>query len=132
MPIKIIRNGNVNIDTLRRQVQLNRQVRGATKEEAKVIQQNELPVAAVQTEAPASNIALALINLKFGKTPRPIDESETAIEMPYRLFISPNQFAAWQHEHELKNREERRYLRMNYGIAGCTAPIAMANQINPG
>lgn len=106
VPIKIIRNGNVNIDTLRRQVQLNRQVRGATKEEAKVIQQNELPVAAVQTEAPASNIALALINLKFGKTPRPIDESETAIEMPYRLFISPNQFAAWQHEHELKNRED--------------------------
>lgn len=37
-----------------------------------------------------------------GKTPRPLDLSETSIELPYRLFISPNQFGTWFHELRLK------------------------------
>ena len=100
-------NTAVPKDTLQRQVQVNRQMRGATKTEAQVIQQNELPKTAVRKENDIDNgIIIALSNLKLGKSPRPIDETETAIEMPYRLFISPNQFAAWQHEHLLKNRED--------------------------
>jgi hypothetical protein len=104
IPIKIIRNGETKSDTLKRTVQLNRDLRSATKAEAEVIRQNELPKAVVQSEN-GSLIAAALVNLKIGKTPRPVDESETSIEMPYRLFISPNQFAAWYHEHELKKIE---------------------------
>ncbi len=105
--IKIIRNPAINADTLQRQVQLNQQMRGATKEEAKIIQQRTLPAAATSNQREAeSNIAAAIANLKFGKTPRPIDETETSIEMPYRLFLSPNQYAAWKHEHVLKNRED--------------------------
>ncbi|HEX2629579.1 MAG TPA: hypothetical protein VHM26_11215, partial [Chitinophagaceae bacterium] len=91
-------------DTARRQVQVNREMRGATRDEQKVISAREMPVDA--KAATNSNIVGALINLKMGKTPRPVDEDETAIEFPYRIFISPNQYAAWVHDFKLKLRED--------------------------
>lgn len=100
-----VRNIQINkTDTLKRQVQLNRDLRAATKDEQQVIQKNELPPNAGIATNPG--IAAVLADLTMGKTPRPIPDSETSIEMPYRLFISPNQYATWYHEHELKNRED--------------------------
>lgn len=87
-----------------RQVQSNREVRSATRDESKIITAREVP--ADTRVQPNTNIAGALFNLKVGKTPRPVDEDETAIEFPYRMFISPNQYAAWVHEFKLKLRED--------------------------
>jgi hypothetical protein len=88
-------------DTVK-QVQSNREIRGATRDEMKVITAREVPVKAETNP----NIVGALLNLKVGKTPRPVDDDETAIEFPYRMYISPNQYAAWVHEFKLKLRED--------------------------
>jgi hypothetical protein len=97
-------NNNLRSDTTNRQLQINRNLRAATREEAQVVQQQSLPVAALRQ---TNDFAWAAgVNLKQGKTPRPIDASETSIELPYRLFISPNQLSKWQHQHQLKNRED--------------------------
>lgn len=90
-------------DTIR-QVQVNRELRGATKDEQKAIQLREAPRDA--TVVQDKGIISAISQLRFGKTPRPVDASETCIEMPYRLFISPNQYGAWYHETKLKLRED--------------------------
>ncbi|MBL0153671.1 MAG: hypothetical protein IPP93_09350 [Chitinophagaceae bacterium] len=104
-PVNNIRTNNpVNNDTLRR-VQLNRNVRAATRDEQKVIENRELPPAAVRvTEQPG--IKATIEKLRYGRTPRPVDADETSIEMPYRLFISPHEYAVWYHEHQLKLRED--------------------------
>lgn len=101
LPVRIIRNGQP--DTLQRRVNVNRELRGATKDEEKAIVRREAP-----RDVAANPVAItpALVNLTMGKTPRPVAETETCIEMPFRLYISPNQTAAWYHEHELKLRED--------------------------
>jgi hypothetical protein len=101
LPVRVIRNG---VDTVK-QVQLNRQIRGATKEEAAKIEMATLPPAVIKETNDAGIIA-KVADLMFGKTPRPVPADETAIEMPYRLFISPNSYAAWKHAHELQERED--------------------------
>ena len=99
VPVRIITNG---VDTVK-QVQLNKILRGATKDEQKIIAAKEAPQEAVRVN---NDIGLmgTITNLFYGKTPRPVDATETAIEMPYRLFISPNEYAVWHHEYELKSR----------------------------
>ena len=87
-----------------RQVQVNRDIRAATKDEQQVISAREAPKEIIRVQD--AGLASAVLNLKIGKTPRPIDNDETSIEMPYRLFISPNQYAAWYHEFKLKLRED--------------------------
>ena len=79
-------------DTLRRQVEVNRNIRAAGKDEAVQIQKNELPVAAVKQEDGLKANLAAFLN---SNKPAPVGEMETAIDAPYRLFLSPNEFAAW-------------------------------------
>ncbi len=99
-----MRVNNVPADTVR-QLQVNRELRGATKDEQQAIQRREAPRDAMVTQQDKGIIG-AISNLRYGKTPRPVDESETCIEMPYRLYISPNQYGAWYHETKLKLRED--------------------------
>jgi hypothetical protein len=87
-----------------RQVQVNRDIRAATKDEQKVITAREAPKEITRNDN--TGLAAAVQHLKIGKTPRPVDNDETSIEFPYRLFISPNQHAAWYHEFKLKPRED--------------------------
>lgn len=90
-------------DTLRRQVEVNRNIRAAGKDEATQIQKNELPVTVIkQDDGILANITAFLNSNK----PAPVGDMETAIEVPYRLFLSPNQFAAWKQETKLKNRPD--------------------------
>lgn len=93
------------VDTAKKGRVNNRDLRAATKEEEKAIATRRLPQEVVKVNDNAGIVAV-IQNLKIGKTPRPVDEDETAIEMPYRLFISPNQYSAWFHEHKLKLRED--------------------------
>ena len=90
-------------DTLRRQVEVNRNIRAAGKDEAVQIQKNELPVAAVKQEDGLKANLSAFLN---SNKPAPVGDMETAIEAPYRLFLSPNEFAAWKQETKLKNRPD--------------------------
>ncbi len=103
-PGRRITNPPVNSrDTLRRQVELNRNTRAAGRDEANTIAKNELPIAAIKTdEGLLANINAYLNSNK----PAPIGENETSIEAPYRLFLSPNQFAAWKQEALLQNRPD--------------------------
>lgn len=88
-------------DTIRRQVEVNREIRRAGKDETAQIQKNELPAAAIKTsDGIMANIGAFLNSNK----PAPISNDETCIEMPYRLFISPNQYAAWKQDKQLKTR----------------------------
>jgi hypothetical protein len=90
-------------DTLRRQVEVNRNIRAAGKDEAVQIQKNELPGAVVKQEDGLKANLSAFLN---SNKPAPVGEMETAIEAPYRLFLSPNEFAAWKQETKLKNRPD--------------------------
>jgi hypothetical protein len=92
-------------DTARRQAQVSRDMRAATKDEAVQIQKNELPITEIK---PALNTGLvnAMATLTGSNKPQPIGENETSIEVPYRLFLSPNQYAAWKQETKLKNRPD--------------------------
>jgi len=85
-----------------------KELRAATKDEqqqmnARTLQNQQL--APVNPKASKKGLP-ALVGiakrLTPGKTPRPLDPSETSIELPYRLFISPNQFGVWYHELKLK------------------------------
>jgi len=85
-----------------------KELRAATKDEqqqmnARNAQNQQLtpvnPKAAKKNQPTLVGIAQRLTP---GKTPRPLDLSETSIELPYRLFISPNQFGTWYHELKLK------------------------------
>jgi hypothetical protein len=84
-----------------RQAEVNRNLRGATRIEQRQISRNEAPPGAT-TSPDTAAIIRAVSVLANGKTPRPVDAMETCIEMPFRLQISPNEFAAWYHEHRLK------------------------------
>jgi len=103
-PNRRIANPPVNSrDTLRRQVELNRNNRAAGKDEANTIAKNELPIAVIKNDAGLlANISAFLSSNK----PAPIGENETSIEAPYRLFLSPNQYAAWKQEALLQNRPD--------------------------
>ncbi|HEV3327043.1 MAG TPA: hypothetical protein VG052_15620 [Puia sp.] len=86
-----------------------KQLRAATKDEqqqmnARNIQNQQLAPAIVgKTPKKGQPVLIGIIRrLTPGKTPRPLDPSETSIELPYRLFISPNQFGTWYHELKLK------------------------------
>lgn len=92
------------VDTVR-QVTVNRDMRRATKDELKVIEKRESPAEAVK---PTDGLISMVQNFTFGRTPRPVDQNETAIEFPYRLFISPNQFSAWTHDWQLKLRDDEK------------------------
>lgn len=88
---------------IQRQSKLNLAQRGATKTELKQLQKKEAPSSAINT--PTMSTAAGLVDdLRNGKTPRPLHAEETCIEMPFRLFISPNTNGAWNHEHKLKTR----------------------------
>lgn len=78
-----------------RQADLNRNVRSATRTEQQVLAANETP-------AQGSPEALMRAALRFGRTPRPLDPEETCIEMPFRLFLSPNEYGAWDHATALR------------------------------
>ncbi|MBS1758566.1 MAG: hypothetical protein JST23_00480 [Bacteroidetes bacterium] len=96
-----IRTLPTNQDTIRRQVEINREIRRAGKDETLQIQKNELPAAAIKAnDGIIANIGAFLNSNK----PAPIGDDETSIEMPYRLFISPNQYAAWKQDKQLKKR----------------------------
>ena len=86
-----------------RQVQLNNDRRAATKTEDRQIQKTEAPIQLMKTEVNPAIIAV-MDDLRNGKTPRPVHPEETCIEFPYRLFISPNEYSAWNHEVNLKRR----------------------------
>ena len=86
-----------------RQVQLNNDRRAATKTEDRQIQKTEAPIQLMKTEVNPAIIAM-VDELRNGKTPRPVHPEETCIEFPYRLFISPNEYSAWNHEVNLKRR----------------------------
>jgi len=78
-----------------RQADLNRNVRSATRTEQQLITAKEAPT-------PGSPEALMRAALRFGRTPRPLDAEETCIEMPFRLFLSPNEYGAWDHATALR------------------------------
>jgi len=82
-------------DPAQRQADLNRNVRSATRTEQRAIIANEAP-------PPGSADALMRAALRFGRTPRPLDPEETCIEMPFRLFLSPNEYGAWDHATALR------------------------------
>ena len=84
-----------------RQAEINRNLRSATKIEQREITRTEAPAGSTST-ADTSAILRAAEVLRNGRTPRPVDAGETCIEMPFRLQLSPNEFAAWYHEHRLK------------------------------
>ncbi|HTR29754.1 MAG TPA: hypothetical protein VMH27_10825 [Puia sp.] len=86
-----------------------KELRAATKDEqhqmnARAIQNQQMNPANLSKSARKNLPALTGIIKRItpGKTPRPLDPSETSIELPYRLFISPNQFGTWYHELKLK------------------------------
>lgn len=104
----VLNNPNIRIQQLpannaERQVQLNNDRRAATKTEERQIQKTEAPVTLTQTTVNPQVIAI-MDELRNGKTPRPVHPEETCIEFPYRLFISPNEHSAWNHETTLKSR----------------------------
>lgn len=92
-------------DTVKRQAVLNRNMRAATKEEAKEIQKTEMPVTNINQPF-SPGLVNAMATLVNSNKPYPVGEMETSIEVPYRLFLSPNQFAAWKQEAKLKNRPD--------------------------
>ena len=85
----------------RKQAQLNKDLRAATLDEQQQITGQNLPKGA-KKPAPVKAGPGIIQRITPGKTPRPLDISETSIELPYRLFISPNQYAAWLHETTLR------------------------------
>ena len=85
----------------RKQAQLNKDLRAATLNEQQQIIGQQLPKGA-KKPAPVKAGTGIIQRITPGKTPRPLDISETSIELPYRLFISPNQYAAWLHETTLR------------------------------
>jgi hypothetical protein len=98
--------GRNNIqDTVRLQPQISRDMRAATKDEALQIQQRELPKTEIKTTINKDGLN-AFANLTGSNKPQPINEYETSIEFPYRLFLSPNQYAVWKQETVLKNRPD--------------------------
>ncbi|HRG26210.1 MAG TPA: hypothetical protein PLL23_17540, partial [Chitinophagaceae bacterium] len=103
-----VNNQNIRIQQLPannadRQVQLNNERRAATKTEERQIQKTEAPITLTQTTVSPQVIAI-MDELRNGKTPRPVHPEETCIEFPYRLFISPNEYSAWNHDTKLKGR----------------------------
>ena len=98
------RNNILSQSDLSRQVQLNQDIRSATRTEQQKIQQNEMP-AGILLNTNVAQVSATIFNLKIGKTPRPLDADETCIEMPFRLFLSPNEYGTWFHEHELKYKQ---------------------------
>jgi len=86
-----------------------KELRAATKDEqqqvnARNVQNQQLSPAIAGKPPKKGQLVLTGIIRRItpGKTPRPLDPSETSIELPYRLFISPNQFGTWYHELKLK------------------------------
>ena len=105
---QVVNNPNIRIQQLpannaERQVQLNNDRRAATKTDEKQIQKAEAPITLTQTPFNPQVIAI-MDELRNGKTPRPVHPEETCIEFPYRLFISPNEYSAWNHDAKLKGR----------------------------
>ncbi len=96
-----------NPDTAKRQLlRLNQLNRVATKDEQKQIQTTQLPPNEVKTQQQQNDnsgglLTLITTTLSIGKSPQPLDYLETSIEMPFRLFVSPNRTNAWKHLHDL-------------------------------
>jgi hypothetical protein len=75
-----------------RKAQLNQQLRSASRSEEETIRRQLAPEMSTSGSP----------DLRLGKTPRPVHPEETCIEMPWRLFLSPNPYSKWQHEYSLQ------------------------------
>jgi hypothetical protein len=103
-PVRIMQNVPA-VDTPKtRLANINQANRIANKNEQQQIAVTQLPQREQERMERANNAGAVnvIANLIGGKSPRPLDDLETAIEMPWRLFLSPSGMHTFAHDTRLK------------------------------
>lgn len=102
-PVQIIRTTPQDT-VITRTVNMNQANRIATKDEQQQINASQLPnnEIARQQQQNEGGVGALYQNITQGTSPRPLDDLETSIEMPWRLFLSPSNVEGFAHSYKLK------------------------------